>query len=196
MKLTPLLDEKELLCRLKKGDESAFNSLYAHYGVTLYGNILTMVRDPEVADDLHQDLFSKIWHKREDIDLDKSFRSFLYTCAKYQVYDYLKRVEIEKHAASYFSFKNSEFFSHVEEEIVFKETDALYQSIIKKLPAQCQKVYILVRREGLSYEEAATELGISTLTVRNHLAKATRIIKEQMGPHVIPILVAGFGYLN
>ncbi|MBL1408354.1 RNA polymerase sigma factor [Sphingobacterium faecale] len=193
MKIIPLNDEQKLLEELKRGEERAFNILYGYYSVPLYGNILKMVRDQEVANDIHQDLFAKIWQKRANIDLEKSFRSFLFTCAKYQIYDYLKRVDISQQVNNYISFRNTELYSHVEEDLALKETESLYQTIIDQLPSQCQKVYKLVKHDGLSYEQAATELGISSLTVRNHLAKATRTLKEQMGPHVIILLLLALG---
>lgn len=49
------------------------------------------------------------------------FDMWSFTCAKYQVYDYLKRVDIEKHAATYVRYRDSELLSHVEEEVIYRK---------------------------------------------------------------------------
>lgn len=183
-------NEKALLLRLRNGDGKAFECIYRIYSLPIYGNILKMVHDEDAADDLLQDVFLKIWDKREDIDPEKSFRSFLFTCSKHLVYNFIRRGNLENQVANYLSYRNTELYSHIEEDIAYKQTETFFRDVVAKLPAQRQKIYNLCKVEGRSYEEAATLLGLSTSTIHGQLVKATHFIKEQM-THAEPAIIAG-----
>ena len=57
-------------------------------------------------------------------------------------------------------------------------TEARLWTAIDSLPEKCRKVFLMAKRDGLRYEEIASELGISENTVRNQVSKALRILKE------------------
>jgi len=68
-----------LLQQLKQGSEPAFNALYRLHSKMLLSNIRNLVKDNEIAKELLQDLYLKVWENRESIDPDRSFKSFLFT---------------------------------------------------------------------------------------------------------------------
>lgn len=172
--------DQELTALLKKGEDRAFEQIYKKYSTRIYGNILKLVHDEAVADDLLQDLFLQIWARRAHIDTKKSFQSYLFTCSKHLVYNFLRRSSLEKQVSSYLSYNNTELYSHIQEELDHKETEVFYKDAIAKLPPQRQKIYTLCKIEGHSYEEVAQLLGITTSTIHDHIVKANRAIKEQM----------------
>ena len=57
-------DEKQLLASLKSGDEDAFDRLYQQHRVAIYGNLLKLVKSADIAEELLQDVFVRIWEKR------------------------------------------------------------------------------------------------------------------------------------
>ncbi|MGO1650385.1 MAG: sigma-70 family RNA polymerase sigma factor, partial [Sphingobacterium sp.] len=73
-----------------------------------------------------------------------------------------------------------EAYQHVEEDVLFKQTQEQLMQTIQRLPPQCQKVFILFKLEGRSYQEICQMLKISKSTVNNHLTKANRLLKEQL----------------
>jgi DNA-directed RNA polymerase specialized sigma24 family protein len=83
--------DEALLCRLQQREERAFRQLYDQYGPVLYGVILNMVRDRELAQDLLQDSFLKIWRYIDKYDADRgSFFTWLLNVARHTAIDALR----------------------------------------------------------------------------------------------------------
>lgn len=181
--LKPGDDYALLLSKLKEGDSTAFASLYGLYSKMLLSNILHMVKDPEVAKELLQDLFLKIWEKRATIDPEKSFKSFLFTIAKNIVYDYLRKVALDKKLTQELIANTIESYSHTEELLSFKEKNACLSQAIDRLSPQSKQVYQLCKIEGLSHKEISERLGISISTVNNHIVKSSKAVKEFLYNH-------------
>jgi RNA polymerase sigma-70 factor (family 1) len=167
-----------LLQQLKHGSEPAFNALYHLHSKMLLGNIRNLVKDEEVAKELLQDLYLKVWENREAIDTDRSFKSFLFTIGRNMVYDYLRRVSLDKKAKLKLMAGALEFYSHSEEDLDFKESKEVLQNAVNTLPPQCRQVYTLSKLEGKSHQEISRQLGISISTVNNHMVKANKVVRS------------------
>jgi len=89
-------DERDLLVKLRDGDETAFEQVYQIYSLTLHHILMKMVHAEEVADDLLQDVFLKIWKSRKNIDPDQSFKGYIFITAKLTALKYLRHISIEK----------------------------------------------------------------------------------------------------
>jgi RNA polymerase sigma factor (sigma-70 family) len=81
-------DEGELLISLKKGDKTAFDFFYRKYSKGIYQKLYYMVKSPELSEEMLQDVFVRVWLKREDLDENRSFRNWALTIAQNLVYDY------------------------------------------------------------------------------------------------------------
>lgn len=185
------LREKRLLIQLREGDVKAFEQLYFAYSKRLYGNILKMVKSAEMAEEILQEVFQRIWERRASIDVDKSFKSFLFTIAKHLVCDFFyqqtKRRDIEAHLI----IMSTELYQHIDEALDYKESETILSDAIAQLPPQRKMVYTLCKIEGKSYEEVGKILGISTSTISDHIVKATKSLKlRYMEAHAISMLLA------
>jgi len=176
-------DNHSLLSQLKEGDSHAFSTLYGLYSKMLLSNILHMVKDREIAKELLQDLFLKVWEKRAEIDVEKSFKSFLFTIAKNKVYDYLRKVALDKKLTQELIAHTVEGYSYTEEMLGYKEKNACLQEAIEKLSPQSRQVYQLCKIEGLSHKEISERLGISISTVNNHMVKSSKAVKAFLYNH-------------
>ncbi|MHB8207634.1 RNA polymerase sigma factor [Mucilaginibacter sp.] len=183
------LDEKELLIKLRSGDEQAFDQLYARYSLRIYGNILKMVKDADIAQELLQDVFFKVWEKRYTIDPELSFKSYLFKISKHLVYNFFRRESIDKKVKDYIASISTEIHTSVEDEWAYKESKQLLEQAIERLPPQRKLVYTLCKLEGKSYDEVSSILNISTSTISDHIVKATRFIKEKHRLYEGPILI-------
>ncbi len=178
-----LYNERELLMLLKAGDESAFTAIYKLYSKPLLRKILRMVYDEDVAKELLQDLFMKIWEKRDQIDTSKSFRSFLYTVGVNLVYDHFRDTAKKNKLIAHLVNVAVEQYTHTEEGIIEKENLGLINAAVQQLPPQRKKVFILCRLEGKSYAEASAELNISTSTIHDHMVKANLLVRKYLMSH-------------
>ena len=176
--MTSSSDEKELLSLLLNGNEQAFEKIYQLYSTRLYGNLLKLVKSETEAQEILQDVFLKIWDNRQNIDIEKSFRSYLFKIAENKVVDFFRKVARDKkREAQLISLATNEYVP-VEELLQSDEKTALLQKAIYSLPPQRQQVFRLCKLEGKSYKEVSEQLGISVSTISDHIVKATKSIRD------------------
>ena len=167
-----------------------FTQLYHRYSLRLLGRIVRLVKSEEVAEELLQNLFVKICEKREQIDPDKLLKPFLFTIAHNLVYDHFRKVAQNERFRNEFIQSYAEGYKHIEEELVYKQSEEKIMDAIKSLPPQCQRVFVLFKIEGKSYAEICELLNISKSTVNNHLTKANALLKQNLSLYQYYILIA------
>ena len=173
------IEEKENLLALRSGCQTAFRQIYTRYSGRIYLNIRKMVKSEQDAAELLQEVFIKVWDKRELIDPEQSFRSYLFQIAKYTVYNFIRKNNLEKQIQAYLSLHNTQLYTHVEEQLNEKQDEQWLSQTIEQLPPQRRLIYRLCKIEGKSYAEVSALLRISTSTINDHIVKATKYIKER-----------------
>ncbi len=180
MQLISPHDERELLSLLKQGNEQAFEKIYKVYSARLFGNVFKMVKSETTTQEILQDVFIKIWQNRTSIDLDKSFRSYLFRIAENKVYDFFRQATRDKKIRAQLFAGATEGYEHIEEMIYRKENALLLQKAIDSLSPQRQQVFRLCKLEGKSYDEVSRKLGISPSTISDHIVKANKAVREYL----------------
>lgn len=188
-------DERVLLADLKSGGQAAFNYFYEKYSLQLYRRLLKMVQIDVVAEELLQDLFLKIWEKREQIDPQQSFKAYLYRIAERIVYDYFRKLTREAKASDYIIANSSEIYEQFDNGGLEAEMRSKVQEAIARLPEQQRIVFNLCKIEGKSYEEVSALLGITTGTINTHITRATKTIKMYLNENGNFALLVGVGLL-
>lgn len=178
MTVTSHADEKELLGALRLGDRAAFDVIYFRYSGAIYGRLLKLTRSSDVAAELLQEIFVRVWNKHHLIHPELSFRSWLYQVAENEVYGFYRRLGRDRRLQEHITAGFIEAYTHTEEDIYRRESMELIHEAVNLLPPQRRQVFTLCKLEGKSYEEAADMLGISASTVSNHLVKAMSSVRE------------------
>ncbi|RHR55688.1 RNA polymerase sigma factor [Parabacteroides sp. AF17-28] len=171
----------EILRQLKEGSYKAFNSLYEQYFDLLYGFIFGLTRSHEQTRELVQEAFIKVWINRQKIDLNLSFKAWLFKMAQNQLKDQLKK-----------QFNNPIFEDYLihcsDEQLSLNEQDsfdfeAFNHSLTKakeKLSPRQVQIFELTKEQGLSATEVADRLQISEQSVYNYLHQALSILRKEM----------------
>lgn len=175
MKSIPIIDEKALLIELKRGDKIAFKQLYEVYSGKLASKLIYLLKSEELAQDILQDVFLKIWINREMIDTELSFGAFLYKIAtnlsknviRKNVYDQLMRDEVGKDGV----------YHPMEEDEDAEQAKAILDQAMDQLTERQREVYTLHKLEGLSYQEISEKLNISLSAINHHIQKANKHLK-------------------
>ncbi|MDP9077771.1 MAG: sigma-70 family RNA polymerase sigma factor [Bacteroidota bacterium] len=167
-----------LIKQLQQGDERAFTLLYDQYSKPIYRNILRLVKDQEIAQELLQDLFLRVWERRAAIKIEGSFKSYLYKVSENLVYKHFRKIAQDNRLVEKLIASSVQYETNVEDSIVSRETIELLQKAIDNLSPQRKQIYTLCKLEGKSHEEVSKELGISTSTVNNHIVKANHAVKH------------------
>lgn len=180
-----------MLAELKSGSESSFRYFYEQYRAPLYRKLLKMVQVEVIGEELLQELFVKIWDKRQLIDPQHSFKAYLYRIAEHLVYDYFRKLARETKLEQAFAKNTTEYINSTEEGIFEKEAQHKIDEAINLLPPQQKLVFTLCKIEGKSYKEVSQLLGISTGTINAHITAATKTIKQYLlqGDNLMVILI-------
>lgn len=164
--------ESYFLMGLKRGDEAVFTEFYNEFSPVIYFNVLKMVKEQDVAMEVVQEVFTRLWKARATINIENSLSGYLFRIAQNCVFDFFKKVQRNSQLVKKYSELASDNYSHVEEEIFRKERSKLIHDALESLPSQQRKVYQLCVVEGKSYKETSSILNISTNTISEYLGKA------------------------
>lgn len=174
------IGEAELLSRLVGGDQDAFTLLYHKYSGPLYINVLKLVKDEQVAEELIQDLFARVWQKKSELNITSSFSAYLFRMGQNLVHDFYRKIQRDQRLYNHFKQIATEHYSYIEEALQLKEHELLLQKAMDTLSPQQRNVYRMCKIEGLTYKVTAEQLGISPHTVKEYLGKANQQVKEAM----------------
>jgi len=192
-----LAHETELLQQMIAGDATAFRELYEAYQGRIFLFAFRFTKSKAAAEEIVQEVFVKLWEKREQIKIEKNFSAYITRVARNLILDGLKRAALDKKAQQKIYANMQALRSTTAEVLLQKELDRLHHQAINNLSPQRKKVYLLSREEELSYEQIAEKLGISRNTVRNLMTSALQSIREDLSNHpdlaclVVAILMNG-----
>ncbi|MBS1665583.1 MAG: RNA polymerase sigma-70 factor [Bacteroidetes bacterium] len=177
-----LENQTELLSRIAEGDEKAFRRLFDHYWDRVYLVAFTLTKSAELSKEMAQDIFLKIWQKREQLPGVLQFESWLFITARNHILNQLRKKSHDKEFTDHLEAHFSGSSVTPEQELLLKETQQLVAMAIRQMPQRQREVYTLSRKEGLDTAAIGRRLGISRLTVKSHLTKALQHIREYILP--------------
>ncbi len=182
MDTSTLHNEKELLAKVARGDEAAFTKLFYAYHNKLGRFIIQLTGSHEMAEEIVQDIFMKIWTKRQTLITIERFDAYLYILSRNHTFNCLRQLA-KDHLKKEKVIERLNKSGIAQEEVVSSEYYMLIDQAVEKLPPQQQKAYILSRRECLKYEEIAQQMNLSKETVKKYLKLATRSIKNYVSTY-------------
>lgn len=172
------LTEKELIILLQQNEEGALRPLYEMHLRPLHYFIVRIAKSRQLAEDVIQDVFIKIWETRSQIDPERPFKTYLYTIAKRHLLNLLKRATHETFIIEEIGKYATQTENTTDLQIEYSEHNVLLNEAIEKLPEQCKAVFLRCKMQGMTYKQTAEELGIAEGTVHSQMVKALRMIRE------------------
>ncbi len=176
-------EETKLISLLSNDSEYAFQLIYDRYRNRIYHTAVRYLKSPVLAQETVQDVFLKLWLERRNLNPKQPIEAWLYTVAKNNLLNRLKRIANEwkaLHQLQLISLKSDNSSGDKVEDSQYQQ---LLQQALLELPAQQQKVFYLARQEHLTYMEIGEKLGISPLTVKTHMARALNHLKTYFAAH-------------
>jgi RNA polymerase sigma factor (sigma-70 family) len=167
------IDEKDLLERLRDGDERAFNALYDKYKIKIATRLFAVLKSDVLVEDTLQELFFRVWDNRGNIDPDQAFGGYLYRIATNLALDHFRKIAREKRMTSVIEMSHNSL-----DDTYYEKLDESLYSLIEQLPPQRKKVFLLCKFENKSYEEVSQLLGISVHAVKDHVVKSNKFLKN------------------
>ena len=193
MNSEPIHTEKELLLLASQGSEPAFTLLFNRYKHKLYSYLLSLTASPEIAEDIIQDTFLKLWKNRSSIEAIDHLGGYLFKTTRNLAINAFKRMSKETIILSKLQSQQNSVNTKADDTLVVKEAEQLLYQTIQNLPPQQKLIYTLSREQGLKHEDISQQLHLSSSTVRNHIVQALRTIRKKFEPHSISVIgIMGF----
>lgn len=184
--------DRELMQRVAEGDRDAFAEVYDRSWNTIYATALSYLKSPEWAQDVVQDIFLKVWTGREKLREVEKPDAYLFILARNELVSALRN----KFDCTPISEKYEDYLPgdciQPDKALSLKETTELIEQAVEQLPPQQKLVYNLTRKQELSHESIAKELGLNTRTVNNHATRALNLIRRYLKDHggILLILIS------
>lgn len=158
-----------------------FKKLFEQYYNPLCNFASTILHSRIKAEDAVQDVFIKMWQKKDTVGGLENVKAYLFTATKNKCFEYLRKLKLERKLSeeneSRLEMSSSINIDDEADKYVLKEK--LFNSI-RQLPPKCRDVFTMSKINGLTYSEIAIELGISPKTVENQMGRALRLLREIM----------------
>jgi RNA polymerase sigma-70 factor (ECF subfamily) len=175
---------------LKEGNTSAFESLYNWYSGKLYHFIMKITNgNIWLTEELVQRTFVKIWETRTQINLEKSFLSYMCTIAKNMLLNDLEHQTIEFIYQEYALQNEPAAEYSTDKEINLKILEEMIDKLSNQLPPARKQIFLLSKRKDYSVKEIAKKLNLAETTVQTQLKKALTFMKNQLLKYYYLILL-------
>jgi RNA polymerase sigma-70 factor (family 1) len=169
-------DDILLFERLKASDRGAFEALFRKYYPSFCSVAFRYVEDKDVAKDIAQEVFIKLWNKRNDYTEIPSVRAFLYVLVKNACLNYIRDQKIREKHLTAIERQGELFFQHA---VIPEEVYRQLEAVIEKLAPQSANIMRLTLK-GFSNTEIAKQLGVSVNTVKTLKYNSLRYIRENL----------------
>jgi len=185
MTYTPSPSDQHLVAALARDDEAAFDALFTRYYAGLLRYAKSLLPYPtDAAEDVTADVFCTLWTSRTQLTVQGSVAAYLYTAVRHRSYDRLRQQrraaqdvevtdELPQHQPEAAHLRPDELLS-------YRELHEHLLQLIGLLPTRTRQVFQLHRDAGMTYEEIAALLEISLNSVKTHMFRALRFLKESL----------------
>ena len=180
--MKPLLHHIKLalLQQVAAGKEQAFRELYEQYRNQVFYFGCKFLKSPTEAEDVLQEVFSKIWINRKGLPDINDFSKYLNTLTLNHIYTLLRRKACQESFLSKSIFATQPAMEAAFETVDLRALEGLIKQAVVQLSPQQQKVFELSRMQGLKHEEIAQQLNISRETVKKHIMEALRNVRRYL----------------
>jgi len=179
--------DRYVLAEIRKGNVYPFQNIFQQHYPMLCNFAERYVLDINIAEDLVQDLFVKLWENRETIIITTGIKSYLFQSVRNLCLNYLKHDKVHKKFEEHSKHVYSDnFYSDAleEEELAF-----IIHQAIQNLPPKCREIFEKSRFEEKSHDEISAEMGITKKTINNQLWKALKLVRDHLADNEIIMIL-------
>lgn len=177
-------DDKIIAERIRQGDKEIFSILFKTYYADLVSFANTFLSNNENSKEVVQQVFVEIWLSREQLNIEKSLKSYLLKSVQNKCFDHLRHSRV-KNSYNEIVLRNGELFENNIEEYVFRsEIETRLSEAMIKMPADISEAFKMSRIYNLKYHEIADRLGVSQRTVEVRISKALKFLKDYLADYI------------
>lgn len=169
------------LLALKQGDEKVFESVFFEYYQPLCVHARRFLIDPEMAEEVVQDMFYKLWERRNAIVINTSLSSYLYKAVTNHSINFLKYHQHLKKYQDFVGFRTDHTQTESAHEVLLhSDLQHKLNNLVLEMPEKRRMIFEMNRFEGLKYAEISKKLNISVKTVEAQMSKALDFMRDKL----------------
>lgn len=170
------------LTKIKNGDVKAFEQVFRLYYMPLCMFPASITGRMDIAEEIVQELFYVFWKERERLQLFHTIKSYLYGAVRNQSLQYWEHQDVRnRYRDAILSHPDKDDTpDDPQEQIEYKELEALVNRTLEKLPERRLRIFRMHRFEGKKYAEIASNLSLSVKTVEAEMTKALRTLRDEL----------------
>ncbi len=183
------MDDKDLklICNFLNGDRSSFDSLVDIYLKTIFNFTYRIIGDEKDAEDITQEIFLKVWKNIKKFNIEKNFKTWIFSIAKNTCIDYLrKRKDIpmsvfdDEDGGNFIQDNLESEEPSSEEKIILKENKKMIDETLKELSIIQREIIVMKYVNELSLSEVADIMNMSKDTVKSHHRRALLKMRDSL----------------
>ena len=174
--------DRAIVEQIKAGDQEALGDVFRAFHDELHAYAVRYVNEAQVADDLLQDVFLRIWRRRKKWHLRHSMQAYLYGAVRNRSLKYLKHCQVRRDYAQRELAKERTPVNPPAEHLRAVELQSAIDACLDDLPERRREIFVLSRYHHLTYREIADVLGISIKTVETQMMRALRLFRTRLEP--------------
>ena len=172
-----LNNEKEILARVAKGDQKAFELLIDEYSTTIYKHVLTYLKNVSRAEEITQDIFMSVWLHRADLPSIDNFAGYLFVMTRNRTNSAFREKLLKTDEPKDELESN---WLNPARALEYRQLSEVLREGIDLLPPRRKEVFAMSRFEGKSYDEIAGALEISRSGVNKHIIEALLFLRTYL----------------
>lgn len=166
--------------------EIMFEEVFKSHYKRLHAYACTILKDEDNAEEVVQNMFVKLWEKKEKIHELQSLNAYMYRAVYNDCINHLRHEKVKASYRNYAVHTNSEMDNGTQSGKVHELEERLRQAL-SELPEQCRTIFQMSRFEELKYREIAEKMGLSVKTIENQMGKALKLMRVKMAD-ILPAL--------
>ena len=165
-----------------------FEELFCEYFKPLTAFAKKYLNDIDLAKEMVHEAFLKLWEKREEVDTNKSVKSYLYTTVYNRSLNYIRdNKKFDRTEGKTELLERSENWDQTNQMIAV-EIETKINQTLDDLPEKCRQIFVMSRYEELKYKEIAEKLDISIKTVETQMSKALKALRKNLAEYMTVLL--------
>jgi RNA polymerase sigma-70 factor (ECF subfamily) len=173
-------DDAQLLSNLRMGRQDAFEAIFKQHWQDLYTIAYQRMRDKTVAEDLVQDIFTNLWERHSELDIQSPLQHYLRKALKYKIIRLASRANLHQEALKHLLDRVSEMESTILDKLNVADVNRTLSEVILGFPENMRQIFTL-RAENYTIAEIAEVLGLAEQTVKNNTTEALKRIRTVLG---------------
>jgi RNA polymerase sigma-70 factor, ECF subfamily len=176
--------DSHILNALQKGDNAAFEHVFLQHYESLCRYGATLLKDTDAAEEVVQQIFCRLWEKKEELVIEKSLKVYLFRAVHNASLNVMKHGKVRRQYREV-QLKTANSFVWEADRSLKGELQQKIADAMNELPPQCGLIFKMSRLDEKKYAEIAKELNISIKTVENQMGKALAMMRKSLSDYML-----------